>query len=217
MFKNVTSAVLSLLLLLPATTVLSAVYQVPWEIPTADTGPYEDFEVGVGDVVDFVWDGFHNVFLYNSGTCNPSAGRQLIGIQSPTSYTFTEADVGKTLTFVCGVNDGAHCAQGQLIRITVLDVGSPSSVPEESPSDVPSDMPSMIPSDMPSEGPSASVFEDSLCAANPTCASLELTGECCPSADGINLDCCFGITPLPTPPSVAPSVPAAPQLRVRHL
>ena len=145
------SALLSLVLFLStaATSVLAAVFQVPWQIPTRETGPYQPLTVSVNDVVDFVWDGFHNVFLYGSGSCDPSGGRTFIGDASPTTVTFTEDDIGKTLTFVCAVD--AHCLQGQLIDITVVDGGLPSDIPA---SDVPSDMPSMIPSDMPSTMPS---------------------------------------------------------------
>ena len=74
---------------------------------------------------------------------------------------------------------------------------------ESSGSTIPSDFPSLAPSWVPSDGPSMVpseriTFDDSRCELNPTCAGLDLTGECCPSLDGVNLDCCFGITPTPT-------------------
>eukprot|EP00529_Nitzschia_sp_RCC80_P032532 CAMPEP_0113500014 /NCGR_PEP_ID=MMETSP0014_2-20120614/32073_1 /TAXON_ID=2857 /ORGANISM="Nitzschia sp." /LENGTH=233 /DNA_ID=CAMNT_0000394263 /DNA_START=213 /DNA_END=914 /DNA_ORIENTATION=+ /assembly_acc=CAM_ASM_000159 len=143
------STLLSLVLLLSTTTssVLAAVFQIPWQIPTRETGPYEPLTVSVDDVVDFVWDGFHNVFLYRSGSCDPSAGRMMIGNSSPTTLTFTEDDIGKTLTFVCAVD--AHCLQGQLIDITVVDGGLASDIPSDMPSMIPSDMPSTIPSGAP--------------------------------------------------------------------
>ena len=44
------------------------------------------------------------------------------------------------------------------------------------------------------------------CSANPTCAALNLTGACCPTADNVTLDCCAGVTPTPAAlPAAAPT------------
>eukprot|EP00529_Nitzschia_sp_RCC80_P022801 CAMPEP_0113461128 /NCGR_PEP_ID=MMETSP0014_2-20120614/11374_1 /TAXON_ID=2857 /ORGANISM="Nitzschia sp." /LENGTH=489 /DNA_ID=CAMNT_0000352865 /DNA_START=171 /DNA_END=1640 /DNA_ORIENTATION=+ /assembly_acc=CAM_ASM_000159 len=83
---------------------------------------------------------------------------------------------------------------------TTAPVEAPTTQPP-SPFFAPANVPSMPPL----------MFESNECTMNPTCASLELTGECCPSAEGVFLDCCFGITPEPEEvesdiPSDAPSL-----------
>ena len=46
------------------------------------------------------------------------------------------------------------------------------------------------------------------CPVYPVCASLGLTGECCPTTEGIILDCCSGIVPAPaTSPVSSPTGP----------
>jgi hypothetical protein len=102
---------------------------------------------------------------------------------------------------------------------SLIPSDGPSMVPSDVPSVVPSDGPSMVPSEVPTTAPSSAssstttpspsttmspsssttpLFEDPICQSNPTCNALNLTGLCCPTTEGVNLDCCFGITPLPT-------------------
>ena len=56
--------------------------------------------------------------------------------------------------------------------------------------------------------PTAPVPVATSCPVYPVCASLGLIGECCPTTEGIVLDCCSGIVPAPnSSPVVAPSTP----------
>ncbi|VEU35388.1 unnamed protein product [Pseudo-nitzschia multistriata] len=84
----------------------------PWCIPPT---PYPPQVAREGDTVYFNWDGeYHNVYLYPSGTCTNKTGRVYLGeISGQAKYTFTDADVGKNLTFVCDVS--SHCSQGQIV------------------------------------------------------------------------------------------------------
>jgi hypothetical protein len=57
----------------------------------------------------------------------------------------------------------------------------------------------------PSSSPSGAVSAQ--CSANPTCASLGINGQCCPTSAGVQLDCCDQATSTtPTsPPTRNPS------------
>jgi hypothetical protein len=100
---------------------------LPWCVPSGGDS-YEPRGSKKGDTVNFMWgdDGSinHNVYLYPSGSCSNTTGRVLLGESSDTtSYTFAADDVGKNLTFVCGV--GSHCSSGQIV--TFVNV-APSNV-----------------------------------------------------------------------------------------
>eukprot|EP00980_Cylindrotheca_fusiformis_P013379 scaffold3410_cov141-Cylindrotheca_fusiformis.AAC.22 len=60
---------------------------------------------------------------------------------------------------------------------------------------------------------SASIPAES-CAANSRCFNLQLAGNCCPTRNGVFLDCCDPVggetTPPPTPSPVAPNAPITP-------
>ena len=81
----------------------------------------------------------------------------------------------------------------------------------------------------------ASASAAASCSSNPACAALLITGECCPTADGINLECCGApqqaadtppptlipvarassppppaVSPSPQPPAASPSPPSPP-------
>jgi hypothetical protein len=52
--------------------------------------------------------------------------------------------------------------------------------------------------------------EDRECSAHSACAALALSGECCPSADNVYLDCCFSILPAGSVPTLEPSASPGP-------
>lgn len=124
----------------------------------------------------------HNVYLHSSGSCD-TAGSTLVGETTGATYTFTDSDVGKDLTFVC--QKPYHCSSGQIMTVSVTaDVtNAPSASTSASPSlapsvsappsgtspptpvggvstDAPSDAPSVggVSTDAPSDAPSPPPF-----------------------------------------------------------
>ena len=74
--------------------------------------------VNVGDTLTFDWsvegDTAHNVYLHPTMDCSLD-DRSEVGVTSPTSYTFTEADgsvEGNTMFFSCDIGEGQHCEAG---------------------------------------------------------------------------------------------------------
>merc|ERR1712238_334780 len=89
--------------------------------------------VTVGDTLTFDWsvegDTAHNVYLHPSLDCSLD-DRSEVGVTSPASYTFTEADgsvEGNTMFFACDIGDGQHCEAGQNLIATVYSSGGSSS------------------------------------------------------------------------------------------
>lgn len=114
-----------LLLAAVAAIILDATHAVEffmpeWVIPQEIGTPYPTMTVNVGDSLTFSWGfGTHDVWIYPSGTCDPTGGIQIGTVQdNPTTYTFGEEDGGNTLTFVCDV--GAHCNAGMIMDVVVL-------------------------------------------------------------------------------------------------
>jgi len=87
--------------------------------------------VTAGDAITFRWSrGTHNVWIYPTGTCDPSGGVEIGSINdNPTTYVFGENLAGSTVTFACEV--GSHCDAGMLMNVTVL-APPPPVVPDES-------------------------------------------------------------------------------------
>lgn len=85
--------------------------------------------------------------------------------------------------------------------------------PTQSPTQSPTEAPTQSPTDSPTESPPEA------CSANPKCVADGYFGDCCPSPDGIYLDCCANAPPAPKPteeatpaptegtPTVLPTVP----------
>merc|ERR1712038_559075 len=90
----------------------STAIPLTWELGAT----YNDMDVTVGDTVTFTWISDHNVYRHPSGTCDRTDST-LIGATSPTSYTFTDDDVGKSVTFAC--QQPFHCEVGQKITFKV--------------------------------------------------------------------------------------------------
>jgi len=91
-----------------------------WVIPMEIGTPYPSMTVNAGDSLTFAWSqGTHDVWIYPSGTCNPTDGIQIATVQdNPTTYTFSEEEAGTSITFVCDV--GAHCQAGMIMDVVVL-------------------------------------------------------------------------------------------------
>jgi hypothetical protein len=116
----------------------------------------------------------------------------------------------------CPTNDNVHldCCTAEpsfptrnpSIQPSMNPSSSPSGYPSQSPSSAPSMNPSSSPSGYPSQSPSE-VAGSAQCSANPTCASLGINGQCCPTSAGVQLDCCDQATSTtPTsPPTRNPS------------
>ena len=74
---------------------------------------------------------------------------------------------------------------------THLPSQEPTKQPTYQPSKQPTHVPSYEPTNSPTYGPSLNPTQStSLCRNNVRCHALELQGECCPSSDGVFLDCC---------------------------
>lgn len=93
------------------TMVLADDIDIAWAIQ-----PYEDETASPGDTITFTFAG-HNVFIHPSGDCTED-GAITVGLTSPATYTFTEADVGSSLFFACDI--GGHCESGQHITVNVV-------------------------------------------------------------------------------------------------
>jgi len=116
----------ALLFLSPLTTTAqeqqnqSVEYEIDWKIPNPSLGGGEKYDplngavVKVGDVLNFVWSGSHNVLLHPSGSCD-DAGAVYLGGSSPLRY---EVESDGLHTFACGV--GVHCQVGQIFNVTVV-------------------------------------------------------------------------------------------------
>ena len=91
-----------------------------WVIPANIGLPYPPMTVNAGDTLTFSWpQGTHDVWIYPSGSCEETGKIQIGSFQdNPTTYTFSEADAGQVLTFVCDI--GSHCEAGMIMDVTVL-------------------------------------------------------------------------------------------------
>ena len=94
-----------------------------WKLPS-NGGPLPSRTAVVGDVFLWHFDGYHNVHLHPSGTCN-NTGAILIGDTSPATYIFTSNDAnatGNVLLFVCDVTYlfTSHCSLGMMMNVTVF-------------------------------------------------------------------------------------------------
>ena len=78
-------------------------------------------EASVGTSIQFAWSGTHNVYIHPSGTCDET-GAVLVADASVTSgtYTFTEDDAGKVITFACDIGD--HCEAGRFDHVRTGEV-----------------------------------------------------------------------------------------------
>ena len=56
------------------------------------------------------------MYIHSDGGCD-EANSILVGSTGPTSYTFTESDAGKTITFASDI--GSRCEQGQILSVVV--------------------------------------------------------------------------------------------------
>mmetsp|Transcript_15873 Transcript_15873/g.31603 ORF Transcript_15873/g.31603 Transcript_15873/m.31603 type:complete len:194 (-) Transcript_15873:149-730(-) len=112
-------APLSLLLLLASSSTVVA-SDVDWIIPDGDA--LTPLSVSVGDSLTFTWNGYHNVLIHPTGTCEETGAKELGGpSDSGVEYTFTAEDVG-TVTFACDI--GEHCESGQILVVTVTEEDS---------------------------------------------------------------------------------------------
>jgi hypothetical protein len=117
-----------MLLVLAAVALLSNVahavefFSPDWVIPLSIGTPYDSMTVNPGDSLTFSWSqGTHDVWIYPSGSCDPTDGIR-VGTTSdnPSTYVFSEAEAGTTITFACDV--GAHCQAGMRMDVNVLGV-----------------------------------------------------------------------------------------------
>ncbi len=101
-----------------------------WVIPMNIGTPYPPMTVSAGDSLTFAWAfGTHDVWIYPSGTCDPTGGIQIGSIDdNPTTYVFTESEAGSTITFACDV--GTHCQAGMLMDVTVAGTPAVEEVEE---------------------------------------------------------------------------------------
>eukprot|EP00536_Pseudo-nitzschia_multiseries_P006948 jgi/Psemu1/194213/e_gw1.154.62.1 len=113
------------LLAVVATSLFNAAHAVEffapdWIIPQNIGTPYPSMTVNAGDTLTFSWSqGTHDVWIYPSGSCDETGKEQVGSFQdNPSTYTFTEADAGNVITFVCDI--GSHCEAGMLMDVTVL-------------------------------------------------------------------------------------------------
>jgi len=112
-------APLSLLLLLASSSTVVA-SDVDWIIPDGDA--LTPLSVSVGDSLTFTWNGYHNVLIHPTGTCEEAGAKEVGGpSDSGVEYTFTAEDVG-TVTFACDIGD--HCEEGQILVVTVTEEDS---------------------------------------------------------------------------------------------
>merc|ERR1719199_1777184 len=95
----------------------SVEYEMDWKIPNDEKyDPLDGAVVKVGDVLNFVWSGSHNVLLHPSGSCD-DAGAVYLGASSPLRY---EVESEGLHTFACDVGGGVHCQVGQIFNVTVV-------------------------------------------------------------------------------------------------
>lgn len=146
-----------LLLAVKCATVSSdEIFINPWFIPSPNQ-PYENLTAEVGDIIYFIWnssDEDHNVYIYPSGLCDNTATDNIeVGLTSPASYVFTDADVEVgSLFFGCAV--GSHCDLGMKFVVDVLpsvtnDTDTPNITQSDSPSASPTEAPSVVSTDAP--------------------------------------------------------------------
>jgi len=124
-----------------------------WIIPLEIGTRYPTVTVNTGDALTFSWSqGTHDVWIYPSGSCNPTGAIQVGTIQdNPTTYVFGTQDSGTTITFACDV--GAHCDSGMIMDVNVLaiadggdetapliDTNDPEPVSQEPTEDVATDI-----------------------------------------------------------------------------
>ena len=95
-------------------------WYLPYEGPKALTA-------NVGDTLVFEWDTGNNVYILPTMNCKNLDGAIYVGDTSPTSYTFTDADVsssssntdadaivdGTKMFFACDIDNGANCITGK--------------------------------------------------------------------------------------------------------
>jgi len=101
-----------------------------WIIPTNIGEPYPPMTVRAGDTLTFAWTvGTHDVWVYPYGDCDRTNKVQIGSTRdNPITVSFTEGDVGRTLTFACDI--GSHCEAGMRMDVTVLPAGAPEDPPE---------------------------------------------------------------------------------------
>ena len=112
-------------------------YSVDWFI---NGRGYEALQASVGETVSFSWsDGWHELRIHPTGTCD-AAGATLIGDNSEgTSYTFSQDDCPAdaendgsgpaTVTFAC--DHYMHCEGGQIITFNLLGCQSRPATPSD--------------------------------------------------------------------------------------
>ena len=94
-----------------------------WAIP-ANGGPLQSQIAVVGDVFTWEWSGVHSVYIHPTGTCD-TTGNTEVGISSPASYTFQQADgsaTGNVMYFACDVP--SHCSFGMIMNVTVYSTAA---------------------------------------------------------------------------------------------
>jgi len=105
--------------------------EVDWFIPSE---PFDPITVEVGTTINFAWNGFHNVFLHPTGTCD-EAGAIEVGATArggEGSYTVVDEDAGTTLFFACDI--GSHCNRNQYLEVDVVaEAGTPAPTPAPTP------------------------------------------------------------------------------------
>lgn len=85
-------------------------------------------------------------------------------------------------------------------RPTKKPTKKPSRKPTPYPTKPPWRKPTKKPTRSPTPRPTGDIF-DAACSAHPRCRARGLTGDCCPTSDGLRLDCCSNNNPTrrPTP------------------
>jgi plastocyanin len=96
--------------------VAAETFDIEWFIPGSG-GSLPDVTVKVGDTLNFVWSGTHNVYIHPNQDCSLDGSTE-VGGTSPATYEITDANV-PAVYFACQI--GPHCSLGQHVLVTVQE------------------------------------------------------------------------------------------------
>ena len=93
---------------------------IDWIFPGPQGLP--SISANIGDTLVFRWEGFHNVYIAPSNSCDSLASGSNLGASSPVRYTVQAGDEGG-IVFACEVP--GHCQAGMLLSVDVGQTGAP--------------------------------------------------------------------------------------------
>ena len=93
---------------------------IDWIFPGPQGLP--SISANIGDTLVFRWEGFHNVYIAPSNSCDSLASGINLGASSPVRYTVQAGDEGG-IVFACEVP--GHCQAGMLLPVDVGQTGAP--------------------------------------------------------------------------------------------